>query len=783
MLLLIHCFSEDSERFLKHFQKMNKYFVETKTYEKVKVIFDRCNIVILTGPPGCGKTMAAVHLIGEKPSNCTFRKIRSCEELSYIEKDENSIILIDNIFSREPKDLENWWKILDKFNEYILQDSIGKSTSPRVRILITARPNVIETACRYMDRVTPILHEDSRINISMLTEDEKHKILEKQIEFATKEKGYQDLNINAEFKREVTTSDGPIGFPLCAHLYACGKEYRKSGAEFFSRPIEYLKLQIKDEIESDKSNRVKTLFFCLFFHEWHMKREDFESFQIQNEYLCKRCLEKVSPNILKHFDPFNFRDLKKEAQKLSGTFFELVGEHTCKFLHDSIYEAVEAYLCETYVTETIKYFPLDIIHQDYKNITEMEMSTLATRLLYEILDQQLYYVFSCRVFRIRKFTDCFCSELKKMSETTIVKIFTIANNNSSVMLPCIFWSSINNLTYLTERFFEIVKEKNINPDYQLYVSLYGICCARNKGLLKTINGMLLNNSEMIKKRVKEFKDQCGNYILHCLVKSQFSDEFVSFAVRKLLSDGMSVNSRNKRKITSLMFAVQQVIPRAKVIEILLEFNPKLPIKDAEDSNVFHYCLGSSIDDKTCARYLEIISRSNNVEKCLEQNDVKGNTALSIAAMFSKPSRIRSILFLLKSNAKTIDILNEDGYSPLHLSVKELKDKKSSVELECCVRVVIFILYGAKLDLESDERKKAVHDCHFDLVKTVLRNPQDKTNMERTLETVLEKTKCNKCKMISEEELMESMKLIPSEIMNTGIQKCIATAVQHLEHHL
>lgn len=793
---------------------MDKYFVETETYKKAKKTFDTNGIVIFTGPPGCGKTMAAVHLIIEALNNCTFRKIRSWKELAYIDNDKKSILLIDNIFFRRTIDLqlENWWKQLDEIYNKYLRGCIGELGSDRLRILITARPNVIERACRYMEKVTPILNEKLVVDTSTLTEEEKDKILVKQIEFA---KGvYQDPNINAEFKREVKASEGPIGFPLCAHLYVCGKEYRKSGVKFFSSPIEYLKLQIKDEIDSDRSNRVKSLFFCLFFHEWHTKMGNYESIQIQNETLCKRCLDKVSPNLLPNFGPFNFYGLESEAESLSGAFFKLVGEHTYKFVHDSVYEAVGAYLCETYVMDTIKYFPIDIIHhRDYESLTERQMSTLATRLLYETIEQQLSDVFSCRSFRNRKFADCFCLELKKRDDKTISTFFTVANKSSSVRLPCLFWSSRNNLTYLTELLYEIVTERNINPAYQLYVSLYGICCARSEGLLKKINGMLYDNFEMIKKRVVDFQDQNElNSIIHLLMISDFSDDFLSVAVEQLLNDKMPPSSKNKRKITPLMFAVEQAIPRDKVFEILLKFTTKLKTKDDRGSNLFHHCLESNNDDKTCARYLEIIFKvlsigklsqedvssdtdwdiaenplkQKRIRQLLSQEDVNGNTPLSIAANCSKHSRIRSILLLLKNDESIVKIIDDDGNSLLHLSVKSLKEMNATDELECCARVVIFIQYGANPNKKSDAEKTADQECHYDRVKAILRNPQDKKNMKKTLLTILEKTKCNQCKKLSDElseELMGLIDLIPLDKMNTGIRKCIAKAVQHLEHQL
>lgn len=69
--------------------------------------------------------------------------------------------------------------------------------------------------------------------------------------------------IDDQFRKEVIKTEGPIGFPLCAHLYFFGEEYQTSGASFFSKPFELLKLQIKDEIAGDNTNRTKSLFFFL----------------------------------------------------------------------------------------------------------------------------------------------------------------------------------------------------------------------------------------------------------------------------------------------------------------------------------------------------------------------------------------------------------------------------------------------------------------------------------------------------------------------------------------
>lgn len=765
---------------------MDKYFVETETYQKAEKMFEGNGIIIFTGPPGCGKTMAAIHLLGKRRHDWTFRKIRDLEELSYMEKDKKSLILIDNIFFRRPIDLqlEKWWDKLDKTYEKYFAGNENELGSNNLRIVITARPNVIDRACEFMEKVTPILNKGFIVDTNKLTKTERGKILDMQIEFAKIEKRILVPNIDDAFKGEVMNSEGPIGFPLCAHLYVCGEEYQKSGVNFFSCPIEYLILQIKDEIESDKTNRTKSLLFCLFFHEWHTKMGNAESFNIQNENLCEQCLRKVSPNILAHFGPFDFRELESEAQRLSDAFFKEVGEHSYKFVHDSVYDAMAAYLCETYVSETAKYFPLDIIHhQDYKNATERERSTLATRLLYEILDQRLSDVFSCKIFRDREFADCFCKEMMKKDNETISKIFTVPNRASAARLPCMFWAGCNNLTHLTEGFYDIIQERKINAEYQLYVALYGLCCARNRGLLKTINGVLCDNNELIKTRVMDFNDGDNNSILHLLMVSDFTDEFVANSVKTLLVAQMPVNVKNNDKVTPLMLAVEQILPRIEAIKNLINL-PQKPMLHSQDntvSTVFHHCLGSINNDNTCVEYLKIILKGKDAKTYLCRNDINGDTALSIAAKCSKHSRILSIFKLLESDLNIINTLNKEGYSPLHLAVKSLKDIKVTFELECCVRVIIFILYGDNPDKMSDAEKKAVQECHYGIVRNILQYPKDEKNMKKALETILAKTQCTQCKDMSEEKLKKIKESIPSDKICSEIQTCIAKAVYHFEH--
>lgn len=62
---------------------------------------------------------------------------------------------------------------------------------------------------------------------------------------------------------------------------------------FFSKPFELLKLQIKDEIAGDKTNRTKSLFFFLFFSECHTKMGKIEKLDLKSESSCKEFLNKI----------------------------------------------------------------------------------------------------------------------------------------------------------------------------------------------------------------------------------------------------------------------------------------------------------------------------------------------------------------------------------------------------------------------------------------------------------------------------------------------------------
>ena len=756
--------------------------METQAYKKGEEVFHKYGIVIWTGPPGCGKTQAAIHLILKQINNdhttCEFRRLSSPHELSYVENDKKTFILLDNIFFQQNMDsVKIWWNKLGSLYKRCFESNGNESGLSRVRLVITARENVIERACTFMGNTTPILNDYYRINANILSGIEKEKIFLNQQSFA-KVKNFHNPDVNEDFLEKIKESEGPIGFPLCAHLYLFSDKYKNSGVKFFSQPIEYLKLQIEEEIKRDKTNRTKSLLIVLFFREWQTKMGNPQRIQINDAHDCRQLLQNVGAGMVRNIAPLNLGELENEAQRLVGGFLKEENDGMYTFIHDSVYEAVGAFLCETYVTETAMFFPIDIIQtQKYANTTEKQQDVLVTRLMSEAIDNQnISKVFACRLFQQPwpGFARLFLSKIEQFNRKKLRKFFIVVNSSSPVKLPCLFWTSFYKLTKLTEEFYLIISKNDINPDYQLYLSLYGERCAENESLLNSIDITLHGNLEEIKRRVLCFGQKEDMPILHLVISSERSDEFAASIVEKLLHDEISVDIRTKRNLTPLMTAVNQRQQRTKVISKLIEHSPKLTFTDWNNSNVFHHCLRSSNDDETCAGYLNILLTMNDAKSCLLQDNFNGDIPLSFAAKEAKHSRICSILSLLKQGSKSmITTINDNGYSPLQLCIRSLKGRSAYVELECCVRVVLLLLCGGSPDNKSDKNDIAIEECEFGPVKDILSNPKDERVMTNALDSILKKIK-------ETETVSDNILTFPIEI-SLNIQSRIIEATKILKN--
>ncbi|XP_062570786.1 uncharacterized protein LOC134232825 [Saccostrea cucullata] len=734
---------DETKKYLKSYKTFNRYFVETEMYKSAKSCLEKNNIVVMIGASGCGKTNAAIHMLFEaEKENWVLRKFGSWEEFTLLDANQKTVVFIDNVFyGTDNYDLENWWKELDEiYGNYLKQGTQNshEESMVKLRLIITARENVIENACQFMKRITPVFNDTYReyANKYPLTDEEKNEIFHKQIEFAEKVKHICSPPGDCHgFRTSIFKAEGPIGFPLCAHLYACKEEYRRRGANFFSHPIEFLKIQIEDEVRNDQTSKTKTLFFVLFLYEWHLKTHDpHAKLNPESEVACRQFLNAISPDLMDNFSPLDFKELKKFARHLSGSFFIEVEGGGFKFVHDSVYEAVGTYFCERYFDKVIPFFPFDVIQaQEYTSLRKDQISKLVLRFLYEAFNQRFSKVFGFNVFRLKTFSDCFCDELEKKGDKDIESFFSLQNVGSNVKLPVLFWASLNKHHYLVDKMFGILSKHNINTDYQFYLSLYGECCSRSEHIVTRLNGMLFNNMEEIKKRVLDFKDEEKNTVLHLLIMSERSDSTVAEAVEKLIRDKANINARNNLNMSPLMVAVQQKAERSAVIKRLVESKAEVKYKDRNGATVFHHCMNSENNDEICAKNLKLLLGGTKSKRLLNSDDNDGESVLNVAAKQNKYSRLLCILTILECEDVNASTLNLDGCSPVYNAVKYLKAKSLFSELECCARLIIFILYGVNPDKVADDKTSAKQICCAEYKHALkILNNHDAEAMEKEL---------------------------------------------------
>lgn len=776
-------FTEATNRYLKCFTTFNKYFVETEMYKAAKACLDRNSVVIMTGPPGSGKTIAAIHLLFEARENRqVLHKIRSWEDFVLVNPKKKTTVFIDNIFNETDNyDLENWWNKLDEiFDEFIKKEpeDSDKVSSNKLQLIITARENVIENACTFMKRATPVFNGDfiKHLKDFPLTSEEKDDIFGTQIEFAIKEKHMAAPTGDTEkFREDMKAAEGPIGFPLCAHLYACKEDYRQRGAKFFSHPIEFLKIQIKEEVRHDDTPKTKTLFLVVFLLECHLQTQGQDTkLNVGSEVACRRFLNAISTDLLQIFNPLDFKDLTRCAQKHKGAFFMDVEGGGFRYVHDSVFEAVGTYFCDTSFEEAVRFFPFDIIQtQEYSSLDRQQTQTLAMLFLYEAMNQRLSKVFGCKMFKRKIFVDCFCEELARKRVKDITSFFSLQNDSSSVRLPTLFWASLNNHDYLTDKLCDIIqKHEEINTDYQFYLLMYGKCCSKNEISVAELNGMHVNNMEEIKKQVLSFKDEDQNTILHLLIMSDRSDCHVADAVVKLEKAEADVNVRNKCRMTPLMLAARHKSARTTVIRKLIDIKAMVKYKDQNGSNVFHHCLKSDNNDEICSQNLRILLSGKRSKNIINSDDNDGESALNIAAKQEKHSRILSMLSLLECGDIKTSTLNVDGCSPIHNVVKHLKGNSPHVELECCTRVIILILYVSDPNTVVEDQTRVMDICCAEYlgVKKVLKNPDSHKIMESALDDLIQKV-VNKEKDSATVELPNLSHTFP-ECLKEPIKKAV-----------
>lgn len=202
--------------FLNAYNNGNKYFVETQMTSNCSRQLEQTGLVILIGKQGCGKTLTAVHIMNNyrtRKEAWIVRKFSSWTDLLAFDLQRKTLVYIDNILDGYiyNHEFQRWWGALC----YIYFEYIYEKNS--IRLLITAKDNVIEKACAHVDAaMIPDLEKMFfvRADSNPLTLDQKIKILKMQMHIAKELKKNQVNLITANMKNCIDKHNGPVGYPL-----------------------------------------------------------------------------------------------------------------------------------------------------------------------------------------------------------------------------------------------------------------------------------------------------------------------------------------------------------------------------------------------------------------------------------------------------------------------------------------------------------------------------------------------------------------------------------------
>lgn len=665
---------------------MNEYFFETEKYKEGKEIFERFGFVVWTGRSGSGKSLASVHLLlDERYRESLVIRVRTVKELKDMRKDKNSgntILFIDEIFNSvtTDNDLEELFSEMEKIFDDI----------KNYQCIITSEPRELERACESMGYVTPLLNENCRVNIDNPNNNEKKNIMEQYASIKDKE---SIPGLLKEIK-------GNERFPILSFLYFRNEKCRNRGPSFFSNPKKYLLTQIEEEIEKEK--RVKTLLFCLFFHEWSIRNKNLEDtpLQIQSKDECEKVLGNIPQEFYKEFEPFTYEGLEDVAQP----FVHLYLIHKCKqngykFFHNIVYEVVGSWIFDPKQSHgnVVKFFLLELIEHEVEIPTESKH--LADAFCGALHEKNKY-----KLCRLENFQDI-CEKMIFWEGEEIMNFLKNPRKN-----PLMYRTGYHKLHSLAETLYDISVKKDLDPEYQLVISLFGECASSSKGLTINRTDKIQKQTDTIKEEVLKFKDSNDNNILHLVVSSDRSDKFAATAIDLFLQSEM-VNARNKNRMTPLMLAVQRK-ERKVVIEKLMSVSPSLICMSTTKQSVFHLCVKSFIDDETCAEYLKVILSSEGNKNMLNKPDGDGNTPLMLAAKQSAYSRIWSISTILDQRDITINAVDKEEKYPFEMSVSCLENNAEYVRKELCIRKIIFNKYGHCSN--TDESHRIEHELEKEL---------------------------------------------------------------------
>lgn len=521
---------DETNAFLEAYNQVNESFVETDLTYKCINQLEKNGLVVIIGKQGCGKTLTAVHIMKSSGyEGWVKRKFTSWEDLLAFDLNDKTLVYIDNIFDGYlyRHQLRKWWDTLCYFYFNFIKDNGS------IRLLITAKDNVIENACAHIKANVPVLKkyffvEEKSFPLSV---KEMLSIVAMQVKLAEEIK---KISRPIFPEKELTTiKTGDIGFPLRAHLYAFEDRSNEKGVWIFDNPRAYVRNQIAHEIMKDNTNGVKTLFLIILMYHTQPGSNPKMDFRYSEDWLGF-FKEKCSEALIDHMKPLTFENLNERAKELEGKILiKHFSMYECQ--HQIYLEGLSDYFFRNHFEVAVQHFPLDILRTyEFQDITENRLSYLVRRLMQELFKSAISEVLSCRMFERGECEQRFCNELQK--EEKLKELLYIPDKASPFSLPVIFWANKYGLKKLSTFLWHFVETNTNEEDVhsQFYLARFGECCENDENYITRTSTPLDVN--VIRISVCHFRFSGQKNILHLLISSDKSDYDAHRFMMKIIND-------------------------------------------------------------------------------------------------------------------------------------------------------------------------------------------------------------------------------------------------------
>ena len=536
------------------------------------------------------------------------------KDLATFKPNDNTFLYIDNLFDDYlyQSELYEWWDTLFKFHSQCVEHR------DNVRFILTINDKVMKKAGIFIDtekrKETFFLQADS--DLLKLSQEEKVKIFESQIKFAKEKK---KINKNPQCIKGIMQSKlkdvkCPIGFPLCAHMYAFENDDSERDLSIFDHPRKYVRDRIKREINNGNQNDVRSLLLLLLFYSHPTGLHSDVNFQsyLKDRESCEKFLKNCSSvDVIKKMD-LSFDKLDEAAKALNGSLL-IEHEHVYEFKHNIYMSGVCDYFFLHYFDFAVKYFPLDLLRiSELYDLSEEKLNTLRERLKDDINRQAFSKVLDCAILGNPSFEESLCDALKKDESFKLKFLFPDAT--SVFRFPMIFWASKYNLLKLQKLLLDWALNSEGDHRLQCYLALLGMCCGDDENYIKCVPCPLNNKEEQtlqnkeeqtlqnneLQNAVNKYKNSRGQSILHILISSSMSDVIAHSFCTMLLSESNDVNLKEHKNLLDCLLTQS----KHSRLMCLLEILNRLDINQNQAIGHSNYIV-KMLDDSTADLYWKL----------------------------------------------------------------------------------------------------------------------------------------------------------------------------------